>query len=82
MLVGPLWAGLVETSAGWTTMCWSLGLLSAVSAIPAGLLTGGLLWKRGPKAQNRDVEDLRDTATNDHRADLQEKEKPVVDSGP
>lgn len=82
MLVGPLWAGLVETSAGWTTMCWSLGLLSAVSAIPAGLLTGGLLWKRGPNAQSRDVEDLRDhTATSNHQADLREKEKPVVDSG-
>ena len=33
-LVGPLWGGLVEEKAGWSTMVWTLGLLSAVSAIP------------------------------------------------
>ncbi|KAL8797023.1 MAG: hypothetical protein Q9195_000794 [Heterodermia aff. obscurata] len=80
MLVGPLWAGLVETSAGWTTMCWSLGLLSAVTAIPAGLLTGGLLWKRRQNEPSGDVEDLRDTAINPG-ADIQEKEKPSISPG-
>ena len=79
MLVGPLWAGLVETSAGWTTMCWSLGLLSAVSAVPAGLITGGLLWKRGRNnAQSGDAEALPDTATSHRADDIPEKEKPVV----
>ncbi len=34
-LVGPIWAGFVEVKAGWGTMAWSLGLLSALSAIPA-----------------------------------------------
>ena len=80
MLVGPLWAGLVETSAGWTTMCWSLGLLSAVSAIPAGLLTGGLLWKRGQNGQSRDIEDLGGAATSS-QANVQEKEKPTTAPG-
>ena len=80
MLVGPLWAGLVETSAGWTTMCWSLGLLSAVSAVPAGLITGGLLWKRGQNGQSGDIEDLGRAATNDP-AGIQENEKPVNSPG-
>ena len=33
-LVGPIWAGFVSEKAGWVTMGWSLGLLSAVSAVP------------------------------------------------
>src|SRR5438067_1361046 len=33
-LIGPIWAGFVETKAGWGTMAWSLGLLSGLSAIP------------------------------------------------
>jgi len=45
-LVGPLWAGFVEQRAGWGTMAWSLGLLSALSAVPTVLWTGGLLTKR------------------------------------
>ncbi|KAI9858892.1 MAG: hypothetical protein M1813_007194 [Trichoglossum hirsutum] len=34
-LVGPIWGGFIESKAGWGTMGWSLGLLSALSAIPA-----------------------------------------------
>ena len=34
-LIGPLWAGLVVDMAGWGTMALSLGLLSAVSVVPA-----------------------------------------------
>lgn len=34
MIVGPMWAGFVKESQGWGTMCWSLGILSAVSAVP------------------------------------------------
>lgn len=46
MLVGPLWAGFVVESAGWGTMCLSLGILSVVSAIPALLFTNGWIGKR------------------------------------
>lgn len=46
MLVGPLWAGFVVESAGWGTMCLSLGILSVVSAIPAMLFTNGWIGKR------------------------------------
>ena len=56
MLVGPLWGGLIEMSAGWGTMTWTLGLLSAVSAVPAGLVTGGYLWQRESKDNAKDEE--------------------------
>ena len=47
-LVGPFWAGYVETTAGWGTMTWSMGAFSAVSALPVVLYTGGLFsYKRG-----------------------------------
>ena len=75
MMVGPLWAGLVESSAGWTTMCWTLGLLSAVSTVPAGLFTGGSLWKRGEKSDAADVENVSNTETGD-TATVREEEKP------
>ena len=45
-LIGPLWAGFISAQAGWGTMAWSLGLLSAVSAIPAVIWTGGLITRR------------------------------------
>lgn len=46
MLVGPLWAGTVVQREGWAMMCLSLGILSLVSAIPAGLFIGGWIGKR------------------------------------
>ncbi|KAL9044044.1 MAG: hypothetical protein Q9214_002791 [Letrouitia sp. 1 TL-2023] len=46
MLVGPLWAGTVVQREGWATMCLTLGILSLVSAIPAGLFIGGWIGKR------------------------------------
>lgn len=46
ILIGPIWGGFVSTKVGWGTMCWTLGVLSAVGAIPAGLLTGGWVGKR------------------------------------
>ena len=55
MLVGPLWAGLIESAAGWGTMAWTLGLLSAISAIPAGLITGGYIWET--KAEDAAVDE-------------------------
>jgi MFS family permease len=45
-LVGPVWAGFVETKAGWSTMTWSLGAFSAVSAIPILAYTGGFITRR------------------------------------
>ena len=45
-LIGPLWAGNVRDRAGWGTMTWSLGALSAVSAIPILIYTGGLITRK------------------------------------
>ncbi len=45
-LVGPVWAGYVEAAAGWKTMTWSLGLFSAVSAIPVAMFTGGFITRK------------------------------------
>ena len=47
-LVGPFWAGYVETTAGWGTMTWSLGALSALSALPVIVYTGGSVVKKRP----------------------------------
>ncbi|KAI9842561.1 MAG: hypothetical protein M1837_007074 [Sclerophora amabilis] len=33
-LIGPLWAGFIQSNAGWGTMTWTLGLLSGLTAIP------------------------------------------------
>jgi MFS family permease len=44
-LIGPLWAGFVLERAGWGTMTWTLALLSAVTAVPAGLWTEGYFRK-------------------------------------
>ena len=54
MLVGPLWGGFVVGRAGWGTMCLSLGLLSAASAVPAFLWSGGWITDRKAK-KNRDT---------------------------
>ncbi|KAL8832710.1 MAG: hypothetical protein Q9191_000111 [Dirinaria sp. TL-2023a] len=58
MLVGPLWAGLIVTAAGWETMAWTLGLLSAVSAVPAGLITGGYIWEKRQDKETADEEKM------------------------
>jgi MFS family permease len=46
-LVGPLWAGFVLQNAGWGTMGWSLGLLSAVTAVVTFIWTGGRIMLKG-----------------------------------
>ncbi|KAF4637722.1 hypothetical protein G7Y89_g342 [Cudoniella acicularis] len=46
-LVGPLWAGFIIQRAGWETMGWSLGLLSAVAAVIAFTWTGGRIMLKG-----------------------------------
>ena len=45
-LIGPLWGGFINKSAGWGTMTWSLGLLCGVSAIPTAIWCGGPLWSQ------------------------------------
>lgn len=45
-VVGPLWAGFIQQKAGWGTMTWTLGLLSAVSAVPVVVYTGGFISRR------------------------------------
>jgi MFS family permease len=51
-LVGPLWAGFVRQSAGWGTMAWSIALLSLVTAVPAGIWTGGSIFRKGKRREN------------------------------
>lgn len=43
-LVGPIWGGMIVEAAGWSTMAWSLGLLSVVTALPTALLVGGWVF--------------------------------------
>ncbi|KAF1914367.1 MFS transporter-like protein [Ampelomyces quisqualis] len=45
-MAGPLLAGFIVESKGWTTMAWVLGLISAIAAVPAFLWLGGWLFKR------------------------------------
>lgn len=49
-LIGPIWGGMIEETAGWATMTWTVGLLSGVSAIPVFLWAGGwigsALWSK------------------------------------
>ena len=55
VLIGPLWGGFVRDRAGWSTMCWSLGALSAACMIPAALWTGGWIFDL-TKMKDRDAE--------------------------
>lgn len=52
-LVGSLWAGMVIDRSGWGTVTWTLGLLSAVTAIPAVAWMGG-----GLQAEMRERSDV------------------------
>ena len=45
-IVGPIWAGFIQAKAGWATVTWTLGVLSAVSALPVMVYTGGLISKK------------------------------------
>lgn len=40
-LIGPLWAGFTVENAGWSTMGWSMAILSGVCAITTFIWTGG-----------------------------------------
>lgn len=67
-LVGPLWGGLVNSTAGWGTMTWTLGLLSASGAVPAFIWTGGLITRKNAKsADERALGRPADTSRKDER---------------
>ena len=59
MLVGPIWGGFVNSSRGWGTMCWSLGLLSFFAAGVSWLFVGGGIFNksRGEDAEGGRVSD-------------------------
>ncbi|TGO43622.1 hypothetical protein BOTNAR_1659g00020 [Botryotinia narcissicola] len=42
-LVGSIWAGMIADRSGWSTVTWTLGLLSAVTVIPVVVWMGGRL---------------------------------------
>lgn len=46
-LVGPVWAGFIRNKAGWATMAWTLGLLSAITSVPTFLWMGGWIGEAG-----------------------------------
>ncbi|OCK84850.1 MFS general substrate transporter [Lepidopterella palustris CBS 459.81] len=52
-LVGPVWAGFVRESKGWGTMGWTLGLLSAVTAVPTFLWMGGWVGDVGLRVRKK-----------------------------
>ena len=51
-IVGPIWAGFVQARAGWATVTWTLGVFSAVSALPVMVYTGGLISRKHSWIQN------------------------------
>lgn len=44
-LIGPVWGGFVSERSGFGTMGWSLGVLSAVTALPTLIWAGGSIFK-------------------------------------
>ncbi|KAL3422570.1 vesicular amine transporter [Phlyctema vagabunda] len=66
-LIGPLWAGYVEDSAGWGTMSWTLGLFSVAGAVPAFFYTGGFIYKKEKSvAGESETENSTALATEKH----------------
>jgi MFS family permease len=45
-MVGPLLAGFIVEDKGWAIMALVLGILSAITAVPACLWLGGWLFKK------------------------------------
>lgn len=56
VMVGPIWAGFIYQQAGWGTMAWSLGLVSALGAIPTAFFTGGNIFKSKNEMARKDSE--------------------------
>lgn len=45
--IGPIFAGTIKNAAGWSTMGWSFGLISALTAIPV------MLWSGSPAKKSQ-----------------------------
>lgn len=56
-LIGPIWGGFVVRSSGWGVMTLTLGVLAAVTSVPALVWTGGVITKRHGERRRRGVED-------------------------
>lgn len=56
MLIGPIWGGFVTQGKGWSTMCWTLAVLSISGAVVAELWVGGWVGKSGKEAREKEVE--------------------------
>lgn len=56
MLIGPIWGGFVTQGKGWSTMCWTLAILSIAGAVVAELWVGGWVGKSGKEAREKEVE--------------------------
>ncbi|KAF1851290.1 MFS general substrate transporter [Cucurbitaria berberidis CBS 394.84] len=44
--LGPLAAGFIVQDEGWATMAWVMGMLSAITSVPAVLWMGGWLFRK------------------------------------
>ncbi|KAF7947080.1 uncharacterized protein EAE97_004329 [Botrytis byssoidea] len=64
-LIGPIWAGYVQDSAGWGTMSLSLGLFSLAGAVPCFIWTGGLITKSNAKTAEERAANSQSGVTND-----------------
>jgi MFS family permease len=49
ILIGTLWAGLLEKAVGWKTMTCSFGILAGSMVIPTGVFTGGTVTFRATR---------------------------------
>lgn len=78
-LVGPLWGGLVQDAAGWSTMTWTLALLSGITAVPTALMVGG--WIGGSKEAERRIQREGDIADVKAANDLRAEEKEAAARG-
>lgn len=45
-MIGPLLAGFIVKDKGWSVMALVLGILSAITSVPAYLWLGGWFWRR------------------------------------
>ncbi|KAF7915900.1 uncharacterized protein EAE97_012165 [Botrytis byssoidea] len=59
-LVGSIWAGMIADRSGWSTVTWTLGLLSVVTVIPVVVWMGGRL-QIGARREG-DVETIEQTS--------------------
>jgi len=77
IMIGPIWAGFIYEQAGWGTMGLSLGLVSAATAIPTVLFTGGSLFGQKKRTVPQDPE-----GQNAHETFSPSEEKEAEVKGP